>query len=180
MTPEVTMKLAKLAFVALILACEPFGVAIADEKPFNQEEWQRGVDEIMHPKPGDPKLEAVWKAKDLRESTCAKQYIEKNAAPDSKWTDLAELACQACDKEVQATGVASYNASKIKTPLTADKDKSIKSSRDMCRFIRQTEAQQLVWDKQWEVKKARDDTLKAQYEQAKRNRVPPTDGSKAE
>jgi hypothetical protein len=149
--------------LALLIFCQFCCVAAAQEKPFSQEEWQRGFDELMHPKPGDPKLEAIAKAKDSQEMLCRKQYIENNAKLDSSWNDLAERACQACDKVVIAAGNASYNAHKITTPLTADMDKSIRSAREMCRFSGQMEAQQLVWDRKAEADKVKSDALKIQY-----------------
>jgi hypothetical protein len=153
----------RLFTVVLMLAVGSIAVATGDEKPFNQEEWNRRFQELMHPKPADPKLEAIEIAKNTKENECWKHFIEKNATPSSNANDLTEMACQACDKDIVAHGIATYNADRIKMPLTANRDHSIKSSRDFCRQFVWVDAVEVISDKKMELEKARKDAIKVQY-----------------
>jgi len=149
--------------LALLILCQLCFAAAAQEKPFNQEEWQRGYDEIMHPKPADPKLEAVKEAKRLKEVACWNDFIEKNATTTITSYQLTEQACRACEKDIIAAGVAEYNARTVTTPLTADKSTSIRDSHDYCKLVAYSKAMDVISDRQWAIKKARDADLKAKY-----------------
>jgi hypothetical protein len=157
------MQNATCCTIVLLIVCGSTEGSLAEDKPFNMEEWQRRVEQINHPNPANPKLDAIWRAELAKSSACLKTFIEKNVTATSSENDLAERACQVCDKEVVAEGIASYNNDKVRMPLVADKEFSIKKSKDYCRFGAGIEARETIWNKTWAIKKSKEDALKAQY-----------------
>jgi hypothetical protein len=82
-----------------------------------------------------------------------KNFIAKNATPTSDSDKLTEQACRACDKSPVAEGIADYNYKLTTMPLNANKDESIKFSRDFCPDRFESYAFAAIEDKQFEIKK---------------------------
>ena len=135
----------------------------ADEKPFNQEEWNRATQELLHPNPSDAKLEEVWKTRLAAVSKCTKDFIFKSANPTVDAHDLAERACQSCAREVTQEGLAFYNSEKVRMPLNTDKDALLRQTRENCRTSGWLEAIRVKNDKAFEVEEERKNVLKVTY-----------------
>ena len=157
------MRLKRATLFVLIVGCGFAATLAAEERSGNQEEWTRRTNELMHPNPGSPRLEAIATAKYLRARECVIKFIAKNASPIGDSKKLTEQACQSCDGEITASGIAGYEDSRIKTPMSAVLDESIKHSKESCRRFFWLTASEAIFDKQFEIEKHRKETLNVEY-----------------
>jgi hypothetical protein len=95
--------------------------------------WKRKTDELLNPHPPDEKLEKQFKVAHYKVVACWQRHLQKTVRATSRdFEALAKDACRSCNEENRASAHASFLADTVKTPLSANEDKSLQSQIAYC------------------------------------------------